>query len=990
MSFFLVLFIVLGLLGNALGAKDPETLNRMARVTLNARFNPAQHLVTGEAQIELPPRKVVWIKTQGLTLKRVSLSGRLIEPAIENGRFRILATSAKQRLKIVFAARLKNAENLISRRAIVLTGTWFPAVEDLAYYDLRVRVPGRFRAVAPADVIKVKRTRKFAQYHFVFNHPQESPPLIAAPYHYYEKKVRGRTLAVYLLKPDKKLAQLYLKTIEKKLAHYEKLFGPYPYRRFAVVENVNQTGFAYPTLTLIGNRLLPLPFIMEISLPHELLHNWFGCGVYPLWEEGNWSEGLVTYLADHAVFEKKKEGALYRHRLLTTYESYVHPENEFPLREFRYRYNRTAQAIGYGKGALVFHMLRQRLGDELFNAGLRLFYEKHLFSYASWDDLRRAFEKVSNSKLESFFRQWIDRAGLPRLSFQRERIIPVGDNKYLVGLLVTQNEPYYELTLPLKVVSDQEEKETLLYISGPRARIDVEIKGKPLLAVLDPGYDVARHLTEPEFPPVISRLLGAEGGYLVLTPKRKINLYRPFLSFFKKRHFRLETIALLPSEVQRDLVYLDSIPEKVKILFPELEGDFCLSVQENPGRPDKIIAYARAASSQEVERALYKLVHLGDYQNVCTANGKIVLKERPRFTAGIQIKLKGDVRGTSLSNLFPLETIARAISLHQVIFLGEQHDRYEEHLAQLEIIKWLNEAGHRLAIGLEMFQRPFQRVLDAYIEGKLSEEEFLRQSEYFKRWGFNWKLYKPIIDYARKHRIPLVALNIRAEITDKVAKGGLKALSPEERALLPPLDKSNQAYRAYLRLVYESHPENRKEIKDFETFYEAQLLWDEAMAESIARYLAKHPERQMVVIVGRAHVAYGYGIPSRLARRGFQDYVIVLLSPGQNLSPAMADYVLFPAPEAPPFTARLGVLVEETPKGLVIRKVLPGRPAAKAGLKEGDVILKADGKLIKSVTDLKLALYSKRPEDKIRLEILRDGRKEKITVGPFQNQEGVK
>ena len=986
MAFSLALVLILCLVTPSWGSKDPETLKRLAKVTLYARVEPESRLVSGEAYIELPPRKVVWVEVKNITLKKVSLAGRLIKPALEDGRFRILATSARQKLKVSFVGRVKGG-NHGRKRALSLTENWFPAVEGLAYYDLHVTVPRRFKAVAPADSVKVKRTRKRAKYHFIFPHPQEAPPLIVAPYHYYEKKGNGVTLAVYLLEPDKGLAQKYLSLSEKILRRYEGLYGPYPYKRLAVVENVNQTGLSYPTFTLIGNRLLRLPFIQEVSLPHEILHNWFGCGVYVDWEKGNWSEGLVTYLADHLVAEKKGEGPDYRHRLLVDYQSYVRPEEDFPLKGFRFRYNRAAQAIGYGKGALFFHMLRQRLGDELFFSGLRLFFEKNLFETASWEDLRRAFEKVSQSSLKSFFRQWIERPGLPQLSLQAERILKVGRDKYLVGLSVTQKEPFYELTLPVKVVSRREEKETLVYLSGRRARIDLEIRGTPLLAILDPDYDLARHLSEPEFPPTLSRLLGAREGYLVLGRKREINIYRPLVTYLERRGFRLETTLLLPEETHKDMAYLGLLPQKLRILFPELEGGFCVSVQENPTDPQRVIAFFKAKSRDEIKKVLFKLSHLGSYQNLCAEKGHISLKEKPPYERGIRVKLEGDIRGTSLTNLYPLETIVRAVSLKRVIFLGEQHNRYEEHLAELAIIKWLHENGHQVAVGLEMFQRPFQQVLDDYVAGKIGEEEFLRRSEYFKRWGFNWRLYKPIIDYARKHKIPLVALNVRAEITDKVAKGGLEALSPQERATLPPLDRSNQAYRAYLRQVYESHPENKREIKNFETFYEAQLLWDEVMAESIARYLAQNPERQMVVLVGRAHVVYGYGVPSRVAKRGYQDYAIVLLGPGEGLSPGMADYVLFPKPQKPPFEAKLGVLVEETEKGLVIRKVLAGTPAARAGLKEEDLIIMADGKPVRSLTDLKLALYPKREGDKIRLVVLRAGERKKITVGPFGRKE---
>ncbi len=977
--------------GTAAGAKEKAktSLITIPRVWLTANLATGKHLVSGEARIELPPRKVVWINVKNLAVKRVTLAGRVLEPEIEHGYFRVLSTSAKQVLRVRFSARFTGkGPNLISKRAVVLTENWFPSVKGLAYYDLQVTVPRRFKAVAPTDRIKVVR-KKVASYHFLFPHPSEAPPLVAAPYHYYEKKKGKVTLAVYLLKPNEKLARTYLDRAKHYLRHYEKLIGPYPYRRFAVVENLFPTGYAFPTFTLLGQSIIKMPFIAEISLRHEILHNWFGNGVYVDWERGNWCEALVTYLADHLAAEEKGEGADYRHHLLVNYESYVTPENDFPLKDFRFRTDPAAQAIGYGKGAMVFHMLRERVGKDLFFKALRLFYDQYLFTAVSWAEIQKSFEEVSRSSLQGFFDQWINRAGLPRLTFNQERLIPLKDNRYLVGLSISQQEPFYALTIPLKVVSEKEVKETLVFLSGPRTRIDVTLSGRPLYALLDPDYDLARHLAEPEFPPVIARLLAPRGGRVILTKKREISLYRPLIDFLERRGYRLELELLYPEESAKNLVYLGAPPAKLSSLFSAFpsQADFCLEVQENPVYPGAVLALVKAKDRKNVERVLSKLPHLGRYQRVCYQGERLTLKERPRYQHGIKVNLTHEVRGVSLKDLYPLETIARAISLHRVIFLGEQHDRYEEHLAQVEIIKWLNEHGHQIAIGLEMFQAPFQKVLDDYISGRINEIEFLKKSEYFKRWGFNWRLYKPILDYARKHHLPVVALNVRSEITDKVAKKGLEALSPEERASLPEIDRENAAYREYLRLVYESHPENQKEIKDFETFYQAQLLWDETMAERIVSYLKEHPEQQMVVIAGRAHVAYGYGIPSRVARRGIEDYVIVLLSPGESLAPAMADYVLFPSPEKPPFTARLGVLIEEKKEGLLIKKVFPGTPAERAGLKEGDLILKADGKPVSDVAELKLILYEKGPKDTVLLLIKRDGKTKKIKVGPFKKEE---
>ncbi|WP_457755944.1 ChaN family lipoprotein [Thermodesulfatator indicus] len=951
-------------------------------VSLEASLKPEKNLIEGKAEIKTPPGQNVSLNLSGLKVKKFYINGKRIsspEPFIN-----LSPSNSPQHLKIEFSARFTNLPNIISERAIVLTGNWFPSVEGLAHYDIKITLPKRFVAIAPSDEIKIKSGRKNT-YHFVFKHPQERPPLVAGPYFTYQEKYKNLTLAVYLFEENVSLAQAYLNQIKKTINEYESLIGPYPYRRFAVVENIFQTGYAFPTFTLIGSRLLPLPFIRETSLPHEILHNWFGCGVYVDWSKGNWSEGLVTYLADHRLAEKKGEGALYRHRLLVNYQSYVTPERDFPLKMFIGRKDRASQAIGYGKGALFFHMLRQKLGDKAFFDGLKLFYQENLFKYASWEDIKKAFEKETNSNLHTFFSEWLERTGLPKLNLVKERVIPLKNDEYLVALRVTQEKPYYQLSVPVEVISEKETKSIQAKISGPQARLDVKIKGKPLKAVLDQNYDLARILTEPEFPPVLARLFGRK-GFIVVPSQIILDRYKPLVSFLEKRGYILSPNFISPDEVTENIVYLDTIPEKYKNLFPQAEGNFYLLTVENPENPSQIIALAQTTSTQEIQRVLHKLEHLGRYQGICSNNGVLTTKIEPTFEKGIKVNLDFDVKGLALKELNSIESIARAVSLKKVIFLGERHDRYEQHLAQLEIIKWLHEHGRPIAIGLEMFQRPFQQALDDYIAGRIGEDEFLRQSEYFKRWGYNWKLYKPIIDYARENKIPLVALNAPKEITDKVAKEGLGALSPEEKAQIPEIDRQNLAYQEFLRFVFEHHENSSGKIKNFETFYEAQLVWDETMAQSIVNYLEKHPDKQMVVLVGSGHVVYGYGIPSRVARRGIKDYAIILLGPEEALNPAMADYVLFPEPKEAPFAAKLGVLIEEKPNGLLIKKVFPDTPAKKAGLKEGDVIIKADKQDINDLADLKAILAVKKPDDHVLITILRKGKAINIKVGPFKTK----
>ena len=139
----------------------------------------------------------------------------------------------------------------------------------------------------------------------------------------------------------------------------------------------------------------------------------------------------------------------------------------------------------------------------------------------------------------------------------------------------------------------------------------------------------------------------------------------------------------------------------------------------------------------------------------------------------------------AVSDLKTLSDVINNVSNKRIIYTGEQHDQFAHHAIQLKVIKGLHAKNKRLAVGMEMFQRPFQGALDDYIAGRISEKEFLKKSEYFKRWAFDYNLYKPILDFAREEKIPVVALNIRREIIDKVSKSGLVSLSGAEKKKYP-------------------------------------------------------------------------------------------------------------------------------------------------------------------------------------------------------------
>ena len=212
------------------------------------------------------------------------------------------------------------------------------------------------------------------------------------------------------------------------------------------------------------------------------------------------------------------------------------------------------------------------------------------------------------------------------------------------------------------------------------------------------------------------------------------------------------------------------------------------------------------------------------------------------------------------------------IKQNDAIYLGENHDRLAHHQQQLNIIAQLeHNSVNDLAIALEMFQRPFQAILDRYLQDKIDEMQLRQQSEYDTRWGFDWEFYAPILRFAKANQIPVIALNTPEEITAKVAEQGINNLEGSDFRYIPPLsdiDLSNREYRQRLADIYQQHvEEGQGNSTDADNFFAAQVLWDETMAEAIAHYYQNHPQSQIVVLVGKAHVMYDYAIRDRVDRR---------------------------------------------------------------------------------------------------------------------------
>jgi hypothetical protein len=505
---------------------------------LRVRLDPEQGELYGEAALDLAnPRAepLVLLLSSAAKVIKVEAAGRPLPFTHSGGRLDLGQQGNFSRILIryqaVFAARPPDApihnedptygiSATITPAGTFLSGAaaWYPLLPDQPMrYQVRIEAPPGYLGVTSGSLIEEGVSESQIYSLWRTDHPLLALSLAAGPYLVTKVRAGGIPIYAYFYPQSQDLADTYLQAAKGYLELYQDLFGPYPFEKFAVVENFFPTGYGFPSWTLLGSSVVRLPFIVETSLGHEIAHSWWGTGVAVDPSQGNWAEGLTTYVADHLYQERTSavEAVEYRLKTLRDYAALVNEDNDFPLARFGGRDSKASQAVGYGKGAMVFHMLRKRLGETAFWEGLRKLAAAKMFGTASWDDFRRMFEATSGMDLAAFFRQWIDRPGAPVLEL-REVTAGKRDGQWRVTGNLVQEGKIYDLIVPVRLEGESAAVDRLLPSAQAETPFDFVLPWRPGRLLVDPEYDLFRRLSPEELPPTINGIRGST-NLLVVT-----------------------------------------------------------------------------------------------------------------------------------------------------------------------------------------------------------------------------------------------------------------------------------------------------------------------------------------------------------------------------------------------------------------------------------------------------------------------------------------
>jgi len=396
---------------------------------------------------------------------------------------------------------------------------WFPQIEgEASLHQVTVNAPPGIIAVTAGSFRGTRNNDQSTISEWHNDYPLEGLALAAGRFVIASEELDDIQLLTFLTRDNADLAPGYLSAMRRHLAYYRERLGPYPFSKFAVVENFLPTGYGMPSWTLLGKSVVRLPFLLDTSLPHEIVHSWWGNAVEVDHDRGNWAEGLATYLADYLLKERDnpQEALEYRRKLLRDYAALVTPDHDFPLTAFTGRMSKIDQAIGYGKGAMVFHQLRREVGDDRFWQALHIMATEGKGRTLDWQGIETVFSKVAGRELRWFFRQWLERRGAPRLTIDAVQATRSSRGWNISGIIRQEGEPY-RLDLPIELsLATGEQINTNVRLSGSRTPFTLQASGQPLRLEADPQSHVFRYLHPREVPATINDLLYASRPLVIV------------------------------------------------------------------------------------------------------------------------------------------------------------------------------------------------------------------------------------------------------------------------------------------------------------------------------------------------------------------------------------------------------------------------------------------------------------------------------------------
>jgi uncharacterized iron-regulated protein len=219
----------------------------------------------------------------------------------------------------------------------------------------------------------------------------------------------------------------------------------------------------------------------------------------------------------------------------------------------------------------------------------------------------------------------------------------------------------------------------------------------------------------------------------------------------------------------------------------------------------------------------------------------------PMFLSAQQMEQHFKIYDVKKKQQISINEIINDMAKADVLFFGEEHNDSIGHYLKVELLKALHH-NYKTALTLEMFHTDIQGVMDEYLAGLISEKNFIKEG---RAWN-NYKDYKPMVEFAKEKKLPVIAANAATRYTNAVTRSGFDILSKlpnNSKRLLPPLPIDTLTGRYHEKFIDLLGGHSMGGMK----VYQSQNLWDATMAWSIANFAKANKDTKIFQVNGRFH-----------------------------------------------------------------------------------------------------------------------------------------
>ncbi|MCX8041026.1 MAG: ChaN family lipoprotein [Thermodesulfobacteriaceae bacterium] len=799
-------------------------------------LNLSQGTLKGQTLIELQPKKYYKLNIKNLTLKKILLDHNPVSPLIEEDSLKIVTGERSKNLYIEFETHFN-----IWSSPLILVDNFLPFPDMYCFYNISIKMEpysNSWEIIIPHDKWEKHVENSMITYTFSVDSPVTSPTLILGKFKKSTQKLENYNLQIFYFNST------FLKALEAKgsllkklLTYYDEIIGPFPSKNLLILEVPFKSFKEFPNFIFIEESEIKRSDL-EYFIVKKLITNYFSFALGI--KETTLTKGLIEYLVDYH-FSSSKE--LFRKQYLSL------PENE-------------------GIGFFYILNLAEKWGEKNFLSLLRKFLNHYLYQKASLED----FQKFFSSYPFNLFHK-IDLNG--KINFLIE-----DREGYILELIISQTPPFRGENIEIKVETEAGWETFQVKMNKLKEKVELKLKSKPLAVYLDPEYKLWRKLSGEEIEPTLKTLLSSPG--ILICSKRDFVLYQKMINLFRERGYKLLLETEVPTEALREnVIYFQEAPFQELQKIPFKEG-FYLKIIPNPYNHNHLIGFVWASSAKELEGALNQISSLDFFSEVFIKRGKLNFSQKATSSKGLKIPIRKNYWAVELNSILSLEQLLKKLIDAQIILVGLNFSEFSDYSFLNEFLKVLALSPFPIVIGLGELPKSFQKSLDDFLENRLSEKDFKdRLSEFPNR-----EFYEKIILWAKVRKIKIVAMGVEEDLFKKVWKGGLKELTLEEKLKLPEIDLFNPPYKTYL----ESSLWQYLKGTQFENFYQAEILKNEHLAESLINFLKTHSNYKLILFSEKHRIIYGWGLPKNLQKREVENFKVIILDKKPFDNPNVGDF----------------------------------------------------------------------------------------------------